>query len=65
MQTSLTSQVLLNTPSDIIAKPFLKWAGGKRQLIEQLSGYFPEKIQTGKIKKYAEAFMGGGALFFS
>ena len=64
MQTSLTSPPLLNTSSDFLAKPFLKWAGGKGQLIKQLSSYFPEKIETGKIKKYAEAFIGGGALFF-
>ena len=58
MQTSLTS------PPAVIAQPFMKWAGGKRQLITQLESYFPEKIQAGKIKKYAEAFIGGGALFF-
>ena len=46
------------------AKPFLKWAGGKGQLIESLVNLFPAEIQTGEIKKYAEPFIGGGALFF-
>ena len=64
MQTSLTSQILVNTPQDITASPFLKWAGGKRQLLEQIAAYLPKKMQTGKIKKYAETFIGGGALFF-
>lgn len=47
-----------------IAKPFLKWAGGKGQLIESLANLFPAEIQAGEIKKYAEPFIGGGALFF-
>ena len=46
------------------AKPFLKWAGGKSQLIEKISAYFPPEINAGKITKYAEPFIGGGALFF-
>lgn len=46
------------------AKPFLKWAGGKSQLIEKISAYFPPEICAGKITKYAEPFIGGGALFF-
>ncbi|WKZ40198.1 MAG: DNA adenine methylase [Anaerolineales bacterium] len=46
------------------AKPFLKWAGGKGQLIESLSNLLPVEMRTGEIKKYAEPFIGGGALFF-
>lgn len=48
----------------IYAKPFLKWAGGKSQLIEQIIQYLPYEIGTGQIKKYVEPFVGGGALFF-
>jgi DNA adenine methylase len=48
----------------IYAKPFLKWAGGKSQLIEQIIQYLPDEIGTGQIKKYVEPFVGGGALFF-
>lgn len=40
-------------------KPFLKWAGGKRQLLKQLECYLPNKI-----KNYIEPFVGGGAVFF-
>lgn len=46
-------------------KPFLKWAGGKGQLIEQLRKCLPkEVVKTGKIEKYFEPFVGGGAVFF-
>lgn len=47
-------------------KPFLKWAGGKTQLLEILEENFPEEIQKkdSKIKRYVEPFVGGGALFF-
>jgi DNA adenine methylase len=41
-------------------KPFLKWAGGKRQLLPELLSRFPEKFNY-----YHEPFIGGGALFFS
>ena len=48
----------------LYARPFVKWAGGKGQLLELLKKNLPEGI--GKtIKKYAEPFVGGGALLFS
>jgi len=37
----------------------VKWAGGKKQLIEQFKPFFPEKIE-----KYFEPFVGGGAVAF-
>ena len=43
-----------------MAKPFLKWAGGKTQLLPQLLASAPPRIQT-----YYEPFLGGGALFFA
>jgi DNA adenine methylase len=41
--------------------PFLKWVGGKRQLIPQIIGHLPENIRD---YKYIEPFIGGGALLF-
>jgi len=47
------------------AKPFLKWAGGKRQLLNELEKSFPPHIlETKEIDLYVEPFVGGGALLF-
>lgn len=46
------------------AKPFLKWAGGKTQLLNQFEKYFPKELKEGKIKYYYEPFVGSGAVFF-
>lgn len=46
------------------AKPFVKWAGGKGQLIEQLSALFPEDLATRDDLVYVEPFVGGGAMLF-
>jgi DNA adenine methylase len=47
-----------------IAKPFLKWAGGKGQLIEKLNALYPDELVSGKVKTYIEPFVGGGAVLF-
>lgn len=41
-------------------KPFIKWVGGKRQLIPQMQKYLPKEAN----KEYYEPFAGAGALFF-
>lgn len=43
-------------------KPFLKWAGGKGQLLSEIEKYYP--FENGTITKYAEPFVGGGAVLF-
>jgi len=49
----------------IKVKPFLKWAGGKRQILNELESNFPPHIlETKEIDLYVEPFVGGGALFF-
>ena len=45
------------------AKPFLKWAGGKVQLLTQFEAYYPPELKAGKIDTYIEPFIGGGAVF--
>ncbi len=43
----------------IKGKPFVKWAGGKRQILDKLKKHVPENFDT-----YYEPFIGGGALLF-
>jgi DNA adenine methylase len=46
------------------ARPFLKWAGGKTQLLKQFSKRLPPEMKNGEITNYVEPFVGGGAMFF-
>lgn len=43
-----------------MAKPFLKWVGGKTQLLSQIQQHIPDKFGD-----YYEPFLGGGAVFFA
>ena len=46
-------------------KPFLKWAGGKSQILQELESRIPTDIKkNGIIDRYVEPFVGGGAFFF-
>ncbi len=47
-----------------IAKPFLKWAGGKGQLLQKFQALYPQQLLDKKIKNYYEPFLGSGAVFF-
>jgi len=47
-----------------IAKPFLKWAGGKGQLLEKFSSFYPQELIGGGVTTYIEPFVGGGAVLF-
>ena len=51
-----------NKSEEKTVKPFLKWAGGKGQLLKEIEEYYP--FESGKITKYAEPFVGGGAVLF-
>jgi DNA adenine methylase len=46
------------------SRPFLKWAGGKTQLLAQFSKRLPSELNNGEITQYVEPFVGGGAVFF-
>ena len=43
-----------------VQKPLIKWPGGKRALLSQITAHVPESYRT-----YIEPFFGGGALFFA
>ena len=51
-----------NKSEEKAVKPFLKWAGGKGQLLKEIERYYP--FADGRITKYAEPFVGGGAVLF-
>jgi DNA adenine methylase len=49
-----------DAPDVPVASPFLKWAGGKSQLVAPILARIPIRIET-----YHEPFIGGGAVFFA
>jgi len=49
--------------NDKIAKPFLKWAGGKTQLITEIERSLPFEIGNQRFT-YVEPFVGSGAVLF-
>lgn len=58
--TTTTGSVHFDAPTITLASPFIKWVGGKAQLLPALTERMPEQIGT-----YVEPFVGGGALFFN
>lgn len=46
-----------------LAKPFVKWAGGKGQLLTELRKFYPSGLGT-TIRKYCEPMVGAGAVLF-
>lgn len=57
----MEKQLVIKTETE--AKPFLKWAGGKTQLLAQFSEYYPTDLVEGRVTRYVEPFLGGGAVF--
>lgn len=50
--------------STILAKPFVKWAGGKGRILDQLDANLPQFLYTATDICYVEPFVGGGAMLF-
>lgn len=48
----------------VVLKPFVKWVGGKSQLVDQIEDKLLNNEDT-LLKKYAEPMVGGGAVFFN
>ena len=46
------------------ARPVLKWAGGKRQLLGVIDEHLPSEVKNGEVTKFVEPMVGGGAVFF-
>lgn len=46
------------------AKPFIKWVGGKSQLLSKFREVYPIELKSQKIRYYYEPFLGSGAVFF-
>lgn len=55
----ISSDYLQEEQSTLTARPFVKWAGGKQQLLDQFEAFFPKSFN-----RYFEPFVGGGAVFF-
>lgn len=55
-----TSETLSTSIAHRPAKPVLKWAGGKRQIVPELIAALPQRYD-----RYVEPMVGGGALFFA
>lgn len=54
----------LYTTTKMKAKPFLKWAGGKTQLLPTIESFLPESFKRERSITYVEPFVGGGAMLF-
>lgn len=56
---TVNSKRTSNITSNDVAKPFVQWVGGKREMIPHYKQYIPKSFNY-----YYEPFLGGGAMFF-
>lgn len=63
IDTSVSDGTLNNKADKVILRPFVKWAGGKTQILPVIKKMYPHELGR-KISKYAEPFVGGGAVLF-
>ncbi|MBS2004456.1 MAG: Dam family site-specific DNA-(adenine-N6)-methyltransferase [Candidatus Obscuribacterales bacterium] len=48
----------------VVARPFLKWVGGKTQILPHIDANIPIQLRDSDISAYIEPFLGGGSVFF-
>lgn len=63
-KTSLSACPISSERDNPHARPFVKWVGGKGQLVNTIDSFLPQELKDGRISTYVEPFVGGGALFF-
>lgn len=62
MDARLQKQYMIS--KSLKAKPFIKWVGGKTQLIDQIDKQLPIDFDNWENVTYIEPFIGGGAMLF-
>ncbi|MFO8236009.1 MAG: DNA adenine methylase [Bacteroidales bacterium] len=63
-KATVKQNIKANEKADVSAKPFVKWAGGKSQLLKPIAKELPSDINNSKGFTYMEPFVGSGAVLF-
>jgi DNA adenine methylase len=64
MRTNKNIEIKYTHPTRSSAKPFIKWVGGKGQLISSIEKSLPQAVYGYSDMTYIEPFVGGGAMLF-